>query len=721
MFKRADSQKACKINYNKASKLCNAFEKVGWFDKKYFLEYLEDGDNTLRKGSNENNDRGSASSGLTEAGIWDVSESEFHFTSEGDEESTDDDTADSSVSFDGRHDEIEERKNLDSYQGNFLRRQHHGLSLIGGDGNQRQVLIDRAFQTHDTLSGNEAVDETPMIEDKRPRRGVTLKETVYPQPPDGLFGDKIQELPVLETRSMTQKIKLALNSRSDDNSDTFSIIEAKSNHRKSSLENMHQRAAPTNQFTARNRIPHSLDEANAADIMLLQMREKGRPWLEVEEAWEKKTGKAQTKKSLSCRYIRIKANLANTRLESVKVRDSHRSLAHPLVEPDDGREDGSITYPTPSSLKQDQLLLAAEAEIEGNFQREKAELIAEIENNFQSEKWDLVAKAMSRRGLAHYSAESIQAQYERLARDPKSADAKEEEIPDTTSDLPRRTIRTVRGKKAETSVPSRFDVGDEASNATSLPQERHPRLLLYQKRPDTKIQVTKIMGGKAVRKDKSQIHAEQSARALRVWAKRRALGTHGRDGGPPKGKKAKTAVPKAGIPLDSTVTYQSGHSPESLPNQRAPMVIEEEVRRDANQPKQPLAQIIAAAPQTDNGQERIKPSRKEIMCHDPHEVLANQAQRGAKRHTCRKCGMSYANRANHYREFPNIGSEHRRRMAANHVAAERHAGPATMDVGVGSTSNILNGQMISEMSSKEQSPEVLMSLSDRELLGEAVD
>ena len=658
----------------------------------------------MRKASNENNDRRSASSGLTEPGIWDVSESEFHFTSEGDEESTDDDTAGSSVSFDGGHNKIEGRKNLDSYQGNFLRRQHHGLSLIGGDGNKRQVLIDRTFQTHDILSGNEAVDENSMIEDKRPRRGVTLKETLYPQTSECLSGDKIQEVPVLETRSMTQKIKLALNSRSGDNSDTFPIVDAKSDRRKSSLENMHQRVAPTNQSTARNRIPHSLDEANAADIMLLKMRENGRPWLEIEEAWEKKTGKAMTIKSLSCRHIRIKANLANTRPESVKVRDSHRSLAHPLLEPDDGHEDDSIAYPTRSSLKQDQLLFAAEAEIEGNFQREKADLIAEIEDNFQSEKWDLVAEAMSRRGFAHYSAESIQAQYERLARDPKSADAKEEENPDTTSDLPRRTTRTIRGKKAKTSIPSRFDVGDEASNATSLPQQRHPRLLLYQKRPDTKIQFTTVMCEKAVLKDKSQIHAEQSARALRVWAKRRALGTHGRDGGPPKGKKAKTAVPKAGIPLDSTVTYQRGHSPESLPNQAAPTVIEEKVRRDANQPKQPFAQIIPAAPQTDNGPERIKLSRKEIMYHDPHEILANQAQRGAKRHTCRSCGMSYANRANHYRVFPNVGSEHRRRMAANHAAAEGHAGPTTKDVGVGSTSNILNSQMIFEVSSKRAEP-----------------
>ena len=68
-------------------------------------------------------------------------------------------------------------------------------------------------------------------------------------------------------------------------------------------------------------------------------------------------------------------------------------------------------------------------------------------------------------------------------------------------------------------------------------------------------------------------------------------------------------------------------------------------------------------------------------------------QYGAKRHTCKKCGMSYANRANHYHVYPNIGSEHGRRMAANKAAAACNLGPTITDVGVERTSDITMGQM----------------------------
>ena len=60
---------------------------------------------------------------------------------------------------------------------------------------------------------------------------------------------------------------------------------------------------------------------------------------------------------------------------------------------------------------------------------------------------------------------------------------------------------------------------------------------------------------------------------------------------------------------------------------------------------------------------------------------------------CKKCGMGYANRANHYHVFPGIGSEHRRRMAANKAAATSNLGPNITDVGIESTSDITMGQM----------------------------
>jgi hypothetical protein len=39
-FRKTDSQQACKIDVNKASKLWAAFEKVGWLKKEHFLKYV---------------------------------------------------------------------------------------------------------------------------------------------------------------------------------------------------------------------------------------------------------------------------------------------------------------------------------------------------------------------------------------------------------------------------------------------------------------------------------------------------------------------------------------------------------------------------------------------------------------------------------------------------------------------------------------------------------
>ena len=39
-FRKTDAQQACKIDVNKASKLWTAYDKVGWFSKDYFQQYL---------------------------------------------------------------------------------------------------------------------------------------------------------------------------------------------------------------------------------------------------------------------------------------------------------------------------------------------------------------------------------------------------------------------------------------------------------------------------------------------------------------------------------------------------------------------------------------------------------------------------------------------------------------------------------------------------------
>ena len=262
-LKRSDCQKACKIDANKISKMCGAFEKVGWFDRKYFLGYLKESNNPL---SHEQKRSETSSSGLTKPNIWDLSESEFSFSSEGDDESTDDDTADSSVSSDGRRDQTKGRRSLNSYQDSLLWQQSRGLSLTEGDGSQRRGLNDRLNHAHDTRSRDEAVDEGPLIDDETSRRGVRLREMVWPETSEGLPGDDTEEAPTLETRNATQKIKLTLNSHPGDESNKFPITNPKSGQQEPGLSKPHRREA----------VPHSSDEANAADTMLVKMKEKGR-------------------------------------------------------------------------------------------------------------------------------------------------------------------------------------------------------------------------------------------------------------------------------------------------------------------------------------------------------------------------------------------------------------------------------------------------------------
>lgn len=343
-FRKSDSQKACKIDANKASKLCGVFERVGWFDKKYFLRYLDESNDPLSRLNNESKDRGSSTSGLTELDIWDISDSEFHSTSEGDEESTNESTADSSVSFDGRHDGTEGRESLNSCSELFLEKQRFGLSLVGGDRSQRGVDNDGPTQTYSTLSRNETVDECPMAEGRRPRQGLVLKETVSPRKPAGFSADDTEECLLLETRSMTQKVKLAQSSQYEDRPACSSTVEAKNSQQKSSLERPHRPPAPTDQFATRKPLPRSLDEASAADIMLVTMKEKCRPWPEIKEAWKQKTGRAQTTKSLSSRYTRVMANLTSTRLGADEKSNKVCSVTYPHIESHDVSDDISINY-----------------------------------------------------------------------------------------------------------------------------------------------------------------------------------------------------------------------------------------------------------------------------------------------------------------------------------------------------------------------------------------
>lgn len=562
-FKKTAASKACKIDINKASKLCTAFERIGWFDEKYFLKYLDERKNPGKKANIEDNNRGSHSSGLTELGIWDISESESYLSSKGDEESTDDDTANSSVSFDSRHDNTEGPTILDSYREDSLKKDHFGRSLKEGNGSQRTVIINRTGQARDTLSASEILDEEgTTTEGTKSRQQLLSQGTINLGNVDRLSGDGLDEFPLLETRSRTRKIKLALNDRLGGYPEKLPIIEAKKNLEVSASDNKAQGSAPSE-------VPRKL-------------------------------------------------------------------------------------------------LFAAEAEIQNNFEREKADIIAEIDSNFQSEKWALVAEAMSRSGSANYPADLIRAQYELLTGNPQRADAKSEEKQNTCANLPRRPTCIVGDSKTETSDPSRSGVGrvDQASVANNTPQSQHPQ------RIDSKSQRSGTMRGKESvdrsykceqcgKKYKSQAslvyhhefhpncsstrpvshkrtkrnldsypdtgHEEPgadrqgllvnppdlrlslpnltpqksptalpqvnriedapadedspSARMRRIWAIRRALGTNGRFGGPPK---ASGTAKKVEMSLAPTVAYENGHYPALSPNHVPPNTMEKDVRHGTN-------------------------------------------------------------------------------------------------------------------------------------------
>ena len=203
-----------------------------------------------------------------------------------------------------------------------------------------------------------------------------------------------------------------------------------------------------------------------------------------------------------------------------------------------------------------------------------------MEYNFQTEKWSLVAEAMSRTSSATYSADVVQAQYERL----------KSKSDDDPTDLPRRTDGTVEEKYPESSTT--LGPGARKLNGTS------DAIITPTNGADNERQ--------KVPKSRLQLQIEHSERMRRVWAKRRAMGTDGRGGG--ASKKARKA--------NTTTTFQSGSSsapaaaptPDPLAKRPQPMAFEQEAGRAANQHRQSLAQIIPTiASKVDSGLKSNKP------------------------------------------------------------------------------------------------------------------
>ena len=237
-------------------------------------------------------------------------------------------------------------------------------------------------------------------------------------------------------------------------------------------------------------------------------------------------------------------------------------------------------------MKQNKLLLAAEAEVEENFQCEKADILAQMESNFQTEKWNLVAEAMSRTSSATYSAKAVRAQYERL----------KSKSDDDPTGLPRRTDGAVEEIHPESTAlrpDARRLNGTSDAIITPTNGAEHQR----QKVPKSRL----------------QLQIEHSERMRRVWAKRRAQGTDGRGG--MASKKARKAATITTLRSESSsapvTTHQSAPTPDPLAKRTQPIVSEQEAGRAANQHRQSLAQIIPTTPQSvDSGLKQNKPSRK---------------------------------------------------------------------------------------------------------------
>ncbi|KAF4533816.1 uncharacterized protein LTHEOB_3429 [Lasiodiplodia theobromae] len=70
-----------------------------------------------------------------------------------------------------------------------------------------------------------------------------------------------------------------------------------------------QRKAPTKTPNSGRAIATSKDELSAEDRLLLSMKDQGKSWKEIGEAWAAVTGTAPAKSTLPNRYARLRANI----------------------------------------------------------------------------------------------------------------------------------------------------------------------------------------------------------------------------------------------------------------------------------------------------------------------------------------------------------------------------------------------------------------------------
>ncbi|TKA81975.1 hypothetical protein B0A49_00470 [Cryomyces minteri] len=123
------------------------------------------------------------------------------------------------------------------------------------------------------------------------------------------------------------------------------------------------RKAPTKAITPGRAIPRTMEECNEADRMLLSMRDTGKAWDEIKEAWEAATGEKVGRSTLPNRYTRLKANV--------------------------------MVFPAEDNIK----LLAAKKTVEETFEKEK---------------WSMIANDIIRNGGGAHSVTILQKQHKKL-------------------------------------------------------------------------------------------------------------------------------------------------------------------------------------------------------------------------------------------------------------------------------------------------------------------
>ncbi|CAD6588000.1 MAG: hypothetical protein ASARMPRED_003370 [Alectoria sarmentosa] len=265
------------------------------------------------------------SSGFTQPDVWDVSETEFH-TSQAEEDSSDGESVGSAFSLGMEREESGEPNRPSRGHGN-----HYG------------------DESDEVPSRRGSIQDSNSISRKRPNKPVANGSNTVEQdaPTRSIFHDH-------DSQARDESGEIPENGQHGRNKVTTAAGKPR------------QRAQPKNHITARN-ISRSWKTANAADKMLMKMKEKGCDWSEIRKAWEELTGECPAHSTLPTRYKRVKDNLTR-------------------MKPGDG-----------------QRLLDAAADVESQFLRAK---------------WRLIAEAMERAGASKYSNAFIQKKYDELLRDP---------------------------------------------------------------------------------------------------------------------------------------------------------------------------------------------------------------------------------------------------------------------------------------------------------------